>query len=393
MSHTVLALIFAVIACAIVAFFACFSVTRKVQVSGILLPTQGLVRIQQPQAGVVTDIRVRESQMLRAGDVLFILTNERFSANLGDADQTIARLLQVRKRSFETERGQQLLQAQQRIRALEGSVANLKAEAIRIDQQIALQQRRVEMAIDATKRQVELRAANFVSAANLQDRQAEQIDQEQHLAELQRLKAANTREIMSALSNLGDQRVQARRDQEAATRSIAEIDQDVMQTEARRQIEIRAPHDGIITSISVSPGAAVIAGQTLATLVPSGSELEAELYAPSRAAGFIKPGMEVLIRYQAYPYQKFGQFPGRVQEVSEAPMQVADLALSPMVQAGAGAEPVFRIRARLAAQHIRPYGQDQALKPGMTVEASVLLERRRLYEWILEPLYSVTGRM
>ena len=60
---------------------------------------------------------------------------------------------------------------------------------------------------------------------------------------------------------------------------------------------------------------------------------------------------------------------------------------------GSGSEPMYRIRVRLGRQDILAYGQAQALKSGMGLDASILLERRRLYEWILEPLYSITGRI
>ena len=74
---------------------------------------------------------------------------------------------------------------------------------------------------------------------------------------------------------------------------------------------------------------------------PSDSDLQAELYAPSRAAGFLGVGQEVLLRYEAYPYQKFGHYRGRVSAVSQT-------ALAPTafryVNGGpdGGGEPMFR---------------------------------------------------
>jgi membrane fusion protein len=132
----------------------------------------------------------------------------------------------------------------------------------------------------------------------------------------------------------------------------------------------------------------------LAAIIPAGSQLEAELYVPSRSAGFLKPGMNVLLRYQGYPYQKFGQSRGTVREVSRTAMRPEELSLpGATLPAGATAEPLYRVRVRLDRQTVAAYGVPQALKSGEILDASILLETRRLYEWVLEPLYTITGRV
>jgi membrane fusion protein len=101
--------------------------------------------------------------------------------------------------------------------------------------------------------------------------------------------------------------------------------------------------------------------------------------------------MNVLLRYQAYPYQKFGQFPGSIREVSGTPVTGAEFGSS--APPAINAEPVYRVRVSLNSQTALVYGETRRLVPGMALEASVLLERRHLYEWILEPLYSIKGKL
>ena len=62
------------------------------------------------------------------------------------------------------------------------------------------------------------------------------------------------------------------------------------------------------------------------TLVPAGALLEARLYGPSRAIGFVRPGQRVLLRYDAYPHQKFGHYAGTVTAVSRATVSPGELA-------------------------------------------------------------------
>jgi membrane fusion protein len=121
------------------------------------------------------------------------------------------------------------------------------------------------------------------------------------------------------------------------------------------------------------------------SLLPQGSRLQAQLLVPSRAIGFIAPGDEVRLRYQAYPYQKFGHHLGRVLRISRS-------AITPP-NASAGADQVYRVLVELKQQSILAYGKREALRPGMLLEADILGERRRLYEWVLEPLYSLKGKV
>jgi membrane fusion protein len=58
----------------------------------------------------------------------------------------------------------------------------------------------------------------------------------------------------------------------------------------------------------------------LASLVPQGAKLQAQLYAPSSAVGFVRPGQPVRLRYEAFPYQKYGQQGGPVLQVSRTPL-------------------------------------------------------------------------
>ncbi|MNV81460.1 Colicin V secretion protein CvaA [compost metagenome] len=125
------------------------------------------------------------------------------------------------------------------------------------------------------------------------------------------------------------------------------------------------------------------------SLLPGDGRLEAELLVPSSAIGFIEPGDRVRLRYQAFPYQKFGHQEGRVSQISRSALSAAELA-------GKGrqeGEALYRISVVLARQSVTAYGKPEPLKPGMVLEADVMGERRQLIEWIFEPLYSLKGKL
>jgi membrane fusion protein len=48
---------------------------------------------------------------------------------------------------------------------------------------------------------------------------------------------------------------------------------------------------------------------------------------------------------------------------------------------------------KLDRQSVTAYGTEHRLQSGGALEASIVLETRRLYEWVLEPLYTITGRI
>jgi membrane fusion protein len=394
LSYSCLTLLFVAVAAGIVIFFALFSYTRKAHVPGVLLPAQGLIRVLPAQPAVVAERRVREGQAVKAGDVLFVLKSERSTAGTGNVEKAVASLLQMRRDSFSDEQEQLRLQANQRMQAAERRAEDFKADIKRIEEQMVLQQRRISLAEEALQRYTDLQASKFVSAVQVQEKQVDVLDQQQRLADLRRAKAASERELATAQATLRDLQLQARRDQQAGERSMAALEQDLTENEARREIVVRAPQDGTVTAITAEPGQWASGNQALAFILPAGSELEAELYAPSRSAGFVRPGMDVLLRYQAYSYQKFGQARGRVREVSSTAMRPEELPLpGATLSAGAASEPLYRVRVKLDRQTVRAYGVEQALKSGMVLDASVLLEQRRLYEWVLEPLYTISGRL
>lgn len=388
LSHASLTWLFAAIGAVLIAFLAFASVTRTADVTGVLLPAHGLIRVLCMQAGVVLERRVREGQQVRAGDVMFVVSGERASERDIDVERAVASLLQARRDSFSRDQEHVREQTRQRAEATERQANGLQAELQRIAEQRALQQHRISLADAALQRFTDLATGGYVAPAQIQDKHAELLDQQQRLAELDRAQTAIERELETARAALRELPLQAARELQAGQRDIATVQQDLTENDARRRVRVLAPHDGTVTAITAEPGQPAALHQALASLLPLGAELEAELYAPSRAAGFIEPGMPVRLRYQAYPYQKFGQASGRVREVSATAMRADELSLARLPTP----EPVYRVRVALERQTIATYGEPRPLASGASVDATIVLERRRLHEWALEPLYTLTGR-
>jgi membrane fusion protein len=202
---------------------------------------------------------------------------------------------------------------------------------------------------------------------------------------LERDLAATQRDLESQRARFGNQRSEF-------DRAILTTRQEFTELEAKRRVVVTAPADGKITLMQADVGQSVESGRPLAQLVPSSSQLTVRLYAPSRAAGFVRVGAPVLLRFDAYPYQKYGQQTGKVISVSTAAMGAADIQ-GFVPRTDVTGEPLFAITVSLPEQALGTVAQPLPLQSGMRVEADLLHETRRLYEWILEPLYAARSRL
>ena len=84
----------------------------------------------------------------------------------------------------------------------------------------------------------------------------------------------------------------------------------------------------------------------------------------------------------------FGSFAAVVANVDDSlllPSEVSD----PIV----ATEPVYRVRARLRHEAVNAYGKTLPLRAGLAFEADVILDKRSLLRWLLDPLFSLRGRL
>jgi membrane fusion protein len=124
------------------------------------------------------------------------------------------------------------------------------------------------------------------------------------------------------------------------------------------------------------------------TITPAGAALVAEVYVPSRAIGFIKPGQAVRLLYDAFPYQRFGPAAGTVQAVSATVLYPQEVQAAMRID-----EPVYRVVVQLAQQVMPAFGRSMNLSPGMALSADIVLEQRSFAEWLFEPILAMRGRL
>ncbi|MEO8280174.1 MAG: HlyD family efflux transporter periplasmic adaptor subunit [Ideonella sp.] len=395
-SHRVFAVLALLAVAAMAALLILGSYTRKASVTGWLVPEQGLVQIFAPQQGVVTEVFHQEGEQVKAGEQLLALSAERQTGNTGTgAEAEITRSLDDRRASLQAEiTQQQQLLAQQR-KSLSKRLRAMQSEIDQFTRELNTQQSRAQLATSSADRMRDLGAKGFASKMQIQQLEENELDQRGRVRTLERQRGERERELAGLQADFDDLPFKVQSQIATLKRAIAELEQDLVNSEARRRILVVAPTAGTLTAMQIHPGSNANPATPLLSLLPAGSKLEAQLFTPSRSIGFVRVGQPVLVRYQAYPYQKFGHYSGTVKSISmtaispnELPPQLARL--TSLTSTG---EPLYRIIVALDSQSVTAYGQPQPLHPGMQLESEILLERRKLYEWVLEPLFTLTGKL
>jgi membrane fusion protein len=224
-----------------------------------------------------------------------------------------------------------------------------------------------------TQRQVEDSRANLLARrAELESNNERLITQREALRNVEAQLAQRSLETSRTQSVLSAQRA-----------ALAEQREQLMRTD---RLVLTAPVAGVVSDVAMEVGQRARPERSLVTIVPTGSQLEIWLYAPTRAVGFARPGQQVRLQFDAFPHQKYGAGQGLVTEVSSVPVEAGSIEEELQIQ-----EPVFRVRVRIVSLPPRVADAMQAMRPGMTLTANLVLERRSLWEVLFLPFKSALG--
>ena len=302
----------------VVAYLCLGEYTRKARVAGVLVPDRGVIRLLPQESGVVRERRVREGQSVKQGDVLFVLSVDRATAS-GDAQAAVQRSLTAKERSLQGALQQQADLAEVQAQTIDRQIADRRGELVQLDAEAKLHRQRLQLAQEALARLESLRSDNFISSAQVQAKSEEVLAVQAQLQGLERQRATQLREIGTLEAQRRELPLRAQTIAGELERDLAGVAQQSAETAARHEILVRAPTDGVLGAVLAEPGQSVSPAAAMASLVPADARLQAHLYAPSSALGFVRAEQPVLLRYQAYPYQKFGHQQGQVLAVSRTP--------------------------------------------------------------------------
>jgi membrane fusion protein len=383
---TRLTLFFAALALAVLLLLIFGSYTKKERVQGAIQARDGVAMVVPPEAGLVQRVLVKDGQTVQAGQPLMTLSHDR-QTDAGSTQALLSRNLQGQRQQVQTQTEAQQRAMQATWAGLAQRIAQGQRNADSLAEEIRLQGQQVASSRKLLDQLQPLLAERIVSELQYEQQRQALLDQSARLQALERQRSAALADV--ALAREERERVGAEHRVTQATldRDLLTLQQQEVQRQSAGQTVLTAPIAGTVTSLLVHAGQSVPAGASLAAIVPADSPMTAVLYVPSTAIGFIAPGQRVRVSYDAFPYQRFGQYHGVVHSVSQTDVPMA---ANPDKQ---DRRAYFLVRVRLDASNVKAYGAEIPLRPGLTLTADVEIDRRSLIRWMLDPLFAFTGKL
>lgn len=364
------------------------SFATRESVKGLVAPDLGIARVYPPGAVEVRAIHVAEGQQVAAGTplVTVAVTQGRDAGGEGVAGQ----IREIDRQDGELAR-QSVLAAELGTAETGGlgqQRAGIAAEIASLQRQRGLAAGQAELAESGSARAARLLREQAGTKRQVEDARAAALSRRAEVEALDQ-QIITQRE---ALRRIGTDIAQRRL---GSARSGAELAAQRADLAGRRaalarldRLDLTAPVAGEISGLNAEIGQRVSPDSSLLTLIPSGSRMEVWLYVTSRAAGRVRVGQEVRLLFDAFPYQKFGSGRGNVVAISATPTD--PVLVDPGLKI---TDPVYRVRVRVdrVAGPRATAGLGQ-LRPGMTLNADLVLEQRKLWEVFFDPILRAMRR-
>ncbi len=374
---------------------------------GKLVTDAQTVVVQPLETSVIRSIDVRVGQLVRKGEVIATLDPTFADADLAQVRQRIASL-EAEIGRLEAEQSEQAyrptpgdtdgaLQAdlferraaehQARVAALSADVARYEADLRGTRRMLTVLADRLESLKQIELMRADLKQQKYASPVSVLEAREKRLEVEteyeatvnrSHQLEEQVQQARSALEVFvrgwrqTVLTDL----VKARRDRDA-------LQENLNKAERRSAlVELRAPIDATVLEIGKrSVGSVAREAEPIATLVPQGVPLQAEIQIPADEIGFVRVNDSVRVKIDAFPFQRHGTVDGRLTAVGEDSFVAEGAGRGrPMTKAYYPAR-VGELRSQLKA-----VPADTRLAPGMTLTAEIKVTDRSVLSYFVYPL-------
>lgn len=385
-SQGVMAYLLAGIVALVILWLTTATFARTETSRGVLTTNIASSEIISPAGGVITELRVVEGQHVRAGQVVGLINLERRNAQGSGISAGAIQSIDQRVQLAEQRVGIVREREDQERRRLAGLAVVLEKRIGSIRSQMTTRTAVVTSQKSMVDELEPLVRTGFVSRVEFERRRQQWLTSTADLDVLRSQSVALEGELQTArmeAQSLGNVTAGTVNDLQTSVQSLT---QERLEQSGAGTYALVAPATGRITILQAGVGRAARANVPLMTVIPDGSTLLAEAYVPTKAVGFVRPGQEVRLLFDAFPYQRFGSAAGRIVSISRTPLNPED---SHVVRSE---EPVYRVIISLASQGVKTPGREVPLQPGMTLTANLVLERRTFLQWLLSPLNTVVKR-
>ncbi|MDR6798329.1 HlyD family efflux transporter periplasmic adaptor subunit [Acinetobacter calcoaceticus] len=388
-SFKTLTIAFSSISIAIVCFVIFGKFTQRATVHGQLLPKEGLIYIYPKNNGNVEKKFIVEDMAVNKGDQLFTVSTLNFYSN-EDKNHSLLKQIELRKLLNNEEKNKLNSNLENDILLTKNDISSIKNQLLKIENNIKEQRDRVYLAKENYERYQNLFKKDYISKEEFQSKKDIFLQMQQNLKNFESELISKNMELNNKISTLRTIHLNYENNLINIDKQLTNIEQEIIDNQSQREFTIKATADGAITSVTTEVGQQVTTNKPVVAIIPKDSILEAILYVPPQNIGFIKTNQIVKLRYDAFPYQKFGQAIGRVSSISKSTMNINELPNSNQINLEKlKTANVYIVKVEIQNQSMSTYATKTPLKVGMTLDADIFLETRNIYEWIFLPLLSI----
>lgn len=360
---------------------------RKETVFGLLQPTQGVSRLLIEQNGVVSQVWVTEGQTVKKGQPLIEINMPQYGEGNTELSQSLQHEVQLMQQRLAQQKEQSSARYRIRLGEAQTRLALLQQQSISLADQLTTFTERMQINDKQVRQIQQLAGSGFISQLEL-NRQKDNLlslqQQVQSLKGQQLILQSQEREQQSLLEQLP---LALNAELAAFDQQISELVNQQIRLQHQKAVVYRATVDGVVSGLRAQVGQSIKSGAIAMTVVPADTLLEAVVYVPTRAIAFIDIGQQARIRFDAFPYERFGVHQATVTAVSQTvsmPAEVPEFLLK---------EPAYRVVLQLESQTVPAYQRQLPLRPDMTLNADVITGRRNLLTWLFEPVMSLKGQL
>lgn len=377
-----------IIVSVVAAFLLYGKFARREAVVGFLVPDQGMVRVYAPFNGIIESKEVIDGQQVKKDDVLFKVSTKKNAIDDISVSQQLIEQLRERQQQLENRIKDEQAVFDSEIDRAQSSIQSIQQELTQLDLQLVSLQSQLDLTKSQWIKYQELRERGLILEPELVSKETAYLSAQSGFDSTARLKIAKNNELANLQKELEQLPLRKNNRMQELNNAKTQLQERLIELESNEAYAVKATINGRVTSVQTHPGQTVSSASSLLTIIPENTTLYAELFLPSRAIGFVDVKQKVLLRYDAFPYQRYGLYEGEIIQVAEAVINPNEAAIPLPTQ-----EPVYRVKVAIDAQHVDAHGKKMPLQAGMSVSADIILEERSLGEWLLAPIYSLKGRI
>lgn len=369
-------------------FLSAGTYSRKEKVFGVIEPDAGLLRLGAPQEGIVSEVLVSEGDYVLKGEPILRIASAKHTKGSSELNQILFNQYALQLQNIKLQLSQELDYNILEINELNREKINFKFRIDELDRQAFTLDKRLELNNKIVKKIEALHRDGFVSELELQKQKDIYLSLQQQASNMksERLVFFNQLEQLKAkLVELPY--TQAQRTIKLNS-ELADIQIQLSSVGQSLLGELRAPKSGVISNLLTKVGKSVSSGESILSILPINSKMQAIIYVPTSAFGFVKVGQATRLRYHAFPYQRFGVYDGIIKQVSNSVIFPEETSIPGIIK-----EPSYKVIVGLGKQEVYAYGRKSVLRAGMMLDADIVIEERSLLMWLFDPIFSLKGQL